>query len=198
MKFIGITGGVGAGKSTVLDLLKNNFNCRVLLADTVAADLLTPGHDCFDRVVALDWPSSILTKDGIIDRPLMASFLYNSQKLRDQVNAIVHPAVKDEVLSQVQAEKDRGAIDYFFFEAALLIECGYGELVDQMWYIYADDEIRRKRLKDSRGYSDDRVDVMMASQLSDQDYRAGSDTVIDNGGSQKNTLDQLRQALDLL
>ena len=51
MYFIGITGGVGAGKSTVLNLLKENFNCKILLADEVAAELLTPGHDCFDKVV---------------------------------------------------------------------------------------------------------------------------------------------------
>ncbi len=189
---------MGAGKSTVLDLLKNNFNCKVLLADTVAADLLTPGHACFDRVVALDWPETILTAEGIIDRPKMAAFMYNSKELREGVNALVHPAVQEEVMSQVEAAAKTGELDYFFFEAALLIECGYKKLVDTMWYIYANPDIRRQRLASSRGYSDERISSMMASQLSDQAYRAGTDLVIDNSGSPEDTLRQLRKALNKL
>ncbi len=198
MYFIGITGGVGAGKSTVLSLLEKIANCRVMLADQVAADLLTPGHDCFDKVVALPWPKPILDEAGFIDRPIMARFLYSSEELRQAVNAIVHPAVEAEVLHQVEIEKNAHNIEYLFFEAALLIECGYGTLVDEMWYIYARPQVRRERLKASRGYSDERIDAMLASQLSDQEFRGQADRVIDNSDTEEETLSQLKEAIAAL
>lgn len=195
MKFIGLTGGVGAGKSTVLSILKDNYKCKILLADEVAAELMTPGHKCFDDVVALPWSEAILTAEGIIDRPKMARELYNSKELRAAVNAIVHPAVWDQVQNEVEEEKDKHNIEYFFFEAALLIECGYGKICDEMWYIYADENTRRVRLKESRGYSDERIDSMIKSQLSDEEFRAGTDYVIDNSGTKENTLEQIRGIL---
>ena len=195
MYFIGITGGVGAGKSTVLTLLKENFNCKVLLADEVAANLMTPGHQCFDKVVALNWPESILDADGQIDRPKMARFMFENNDLRQQVNSIVHPAVEAEVLNQVEQERRSHNIEYFFFEAALLIECGYGKLVDEMWYIYAREDIRAKRLMSERGYSMERIENTIASQRRDASFREHADRIIDNSGDKAKTLSQLRQIL---
>lgn len=195
MKFIGITGGVGAGKSTVLSLLKDNYNCKILLADEVAAELMTPGHDCFDKVVALPWPESILSCEGIIDRPKMAKFLYASDSLRESVNGIVHPAVWDEVQNQVEMARKEHKIEYFFFEAALLIECGYGKICDEMWYIYTDLSVRRSRLKESRGYSDERIDAMLFSQLSDEIFREQTDYTIDNSGKSEETFSQIKDIL---
>ena len=193
MKFIGITGGIGAGKSTVLSLLKENFNCKVVLADEVAAQLMTSGHKCFDEVVALGWPTSILDASGEIDRPLMAKYMFADDELLKGVNSIVHPAVEKEVLNQVEQEKEKHNIEYFFFEAALLIECGYGKLVDEMWYVFATVEIREKRLMESRGYSKERIANMIACQRSDESFRANCDFVIDNSGSPQETLEQLRK-----
>ncbi len=195
MRFIGITGGIGAGKSTVLSLLRDNFNCKVLLADEVAANLMTPGHSCFDDVVALPWPESILDEDGNIDRPLMAQYMFADDGLRQQVNEIVHPAVENEVLNQVEIEREKHNIEYFFFEAALLIECGYGKLVDEMWYIYADENVRTKRLMESRGYGVERIKNTIMSQRSDASFREHADRVIDNSGDKEQTLLQLRHIL---
>jgi len=195
MLFIGITGGIGAGKSTVLSLLKENFNCKVLLADQVAADLMKKGQDCFDKVVALPWPSSIVGDHGQIDRPLMAKYMFADDSLRTQVNKIVHPAVEKEVLNQVEMERKKHKIEYFFFEAALLIECGYGKLVDEMWYIYASEEVRAKRLINSRGYTKDRIEKTILSQRSDSSFREHCDRVIDNSGTTEQTLEQLRNFL---
>ena len=191
MKFIGITGGVGAGKSTVLTLLKENYSCEIMLADDVAKLLMEPGHDCFDRVVALDWPTPVIDETGQINRPLMAQMLYASVDLRLKVNSIVHPAVQDYVLNKVEEARNNHNIEYFFFEAALLLECGYDKLCDEIWYIFADSMIRRERLKQSRGYDDARVDAMLKSQLSDEQFRAKSTVVIDNGHSKEETLSQI-------
>ena len=195
MKFIGITGGIGAGKSTVLSLLKENFNCKVVLADEVAAQLMTSGHKCFDEVVALNWPTSILDESGEIDRPLMAKYMFADDELLSGVNSIVHPAVEKEVLNQVEEEKEKHNIEYFFLEAALLIECGYGKLVDEMWYIYASPEVRESRLMESRGYSKERIENTFKVQRSDASFREHCDHVIDNSGTKDETLAQLRALL---
>ena len=195
MRFIGITGGIGAGKSTVLSLLRDNFNCKVLLADEVAAELMTAPNKCFDEVVALPWPESIVGQDGQINRPLMAKYMFADDNLRAQVNNIVHPAVEKEVLNQVEKERGLHKIEYFFFEAALLIECGYGKLVDEMWYIYASEDVRVQRLMESRGYSKERIENTIASQRSDSSFREHADRVIDNSGDKEQTLRQLRQIL---
>ncbi len=195
MKFIGITGGIGAGKSTVLSLLKENFNCKVLLADEVAADLMRAGKECFEAVVALPWPESIVGPDGQINRPLMAKLMFADDELRVSVNNIVHPAVEKEVLNQVEEERKKHNIEYFFFEAALLIECGYGKLVDEMWYIYADENVRTKRLMESRGYGVERIKNTIMSQRSDASFREHADRVIDNSGDKEQTLLQLRHIL---
>ena len=195
MKFIGITGGIGAGKSTVLSLLKENFNCKVLLADEVAADLMRAGKECFEAVVALPWPESIVGPDGQINRPLMAKLMFADDELRISVNNIVHPAVEKEVLNQVEEERKKHNIEYFFFEAALLIECGYGKLVDEMWYIYADENVRTKRLMESRGYGVERIKNTIMSQRSDASFREHADRVIDNSGDKEQTLLQLRHIL---
>ena len=195
MKFIGITGGIGAGKSTVLSLLKENFNCKVVLADEVAAQLMTKGHKCFDEVVALNWPTSILDETGEIDRPLMAKYMFADDELLSGVNSIVHPAVEKEVLNEVEEEKEKHNIEYFFLEAALLIECGYGKLVDEMWYIYASPQVREKRLIESRGYSKERIENTIKAQRSDESFREHCDHVIDNSGTKEETLSQLKVLL---
>ena len=195
MKFIGITGGVGAGKSSVLSILEKNYNCKILLADEVAKELMTPGHDTYERVILLPWDRKILNHDGTIDRTQMAAAMFSNEEMREYVNSIVHPAVEFEVLNQVQAAKKDHNIEYFFFEAALLIECGYGKLVDEMWYIYTADEIRRERLKKSRGYSDKRIDDMMASQRSDSSFRENCQVVIDNSGTEDETFEQIKKVL---
>jgi dephospho-CoA kinase len=195
MKFIGITGGIGAGKSTVLSLLEENFNCKVVLADQVAADLMMAGQECFNRVVALPWSESIVGDDGQINRPLMAKLMFASEDLRKRVNEIVHPAVEKEVLNQVEEERRKHNIEYFFFEAALLIECGYGKLVDEMWYVFASEDVRAKRLMESRGYSMERIENTIKTQRSDASFREHADVVIDNSGDKEQTLAQLRQIL---
>ena len=86
-------------------------------------------------------------------------------------------------------------MDYFFLEAARLIECGYRSVVDEMWYIYCDLAVRRERLKKSRGYSDEKIDSILSSQLTEAEFRSGSDVIIDNSGNLEDAYRQIREAL---
>ena len=199
MHFIGITGGVGAGKSTVLNILRDicKDKCEIIEADRLAEELMSPGHECYEKVVALDWPESILAEKNI-DRQKMAQYMYADVSLLQAVNDIVHPACKVEILRRVDRAREEGKIDYFFLEAALLIECGYKEVCDELWYIYADEDIRRERLKASRGYSDEKVDSIMAKQLPEDVFKAKCDRLIDNSTDEIMTRKQVLELLGSL
>ncbi len=194
MRTIGITGGVGAGKSELLAYIEKNYNSRILLADTVGHLVKEPGQPCYEKLVAL-LGKEILFPDGQIDRKAMAEKIFADPELLGKVNGMIHPAVETYILEQIHLEQMRGTLDFFFIEAALLIECGYEDKVDELWYIYADREVRARRLKASRGYSDEKIQEIMDSQLSEEEFRRHCQVVIDNSGSLQDAYRQIDEIL---
>ncbi len=197
VKAIGVTGGVGSGKSEVLGLLKEICNCKVIMADDIANILKLPGQPCYQPVVDL-LGEEILSNGGHIDNRKMAALIFPDQVLLKQVNDIIHPAVKDYILREIKAERDRDEVDFFFVEAALLIECGYRSILDELWYVYADEETRIARLKDSRGYTQEKARGIIASQLSEDEYRSNCDWVLNNSGSIAQTQILLKEHITCL
>lgn len=194
MKVIGITGGVGAGKSSVLKYIEENVRCEIIYADSLAATLQKKGQVCYDKLISL-LGEEIIGTDGEINRPKMAEIIFGDDKLLEAVNNIVHPAVEQFIRDRIEYLRNNDIVDFLFIEAALLIECGYKEIVDEMWYIYASEDVRRKRLKQSRNYSDEKIDSIMESQLSEDKFRAGSDVVIDNSKDMEDTILQIEDNL---
>ncbi|MBO6239444.1 MAG: dephospho-CoA kinase [Butyrivibrio sp.] len=193
---IGITGGVGAGKSTLLSYIKENYNCLVILSDDVANEIKKKGYPAYESLVeALG--CGILAPDGEIDKALMAKTIFNDKNKLKTVNNILHPAVNQYIINIVDDERKNGAYDFVFVEAALLIENGYDKIVDEMWYVYADEQTRRIRLKASRGYSDEKVTDILKSQLSDEAFRKHCDFVIDNSGENKKAFSEIDNRLQL-
>lgn len=180
--FIGITGGIGAGKSEIMQYIARHYPCEIYLADEVAHLVKQPGTACYSALVRL-LGEDIVSSDGQIDRLKMAERMFGDAELLGRVNAVVHPAVRDFLLDRLEKARAKAETELFIVEAALLIECGYGSLVDEMWYVYADEKTRRERLKAARGYSDEKIDSIMGSQLSEQEFRENCDFVIDNSGS---------------
>ena len=179
MKVIGITGGVGAGKSEILSYLKEHTNCRIIMADKVAHELERRGNVCYDKIVAL-LGHEILAENSEIDKGRMAVRIFADEALLKQVNEIVHPAVKTYITAAIDEERKACRYDYLFIEAALLIEDGYDSIVDEMWYIHTDDDVRRDRLRTSRGYTDEKIDNIMRGQLSKEEFFGHCSVVIDN------------------
>lgn len=200
MKIIGVTGGVGSGKTELLHYIEKNYRCRILLADEASHEVMQKGGRIYEPLVAL-LGSSVLDSSGEINRKEMAARIFSHEELLGRVNALIHPAVREFILEAVAEEREKAtadaddAVDYFFLEAALLIECGYRSVVDEMWYIYCDLAVRRERLKKSRGYSDEKIDSILSSQLSEAEFRSGSDVVIDNSGNLEDAYRQIREAL---
>lgn len=194
MMIIGITGGVGAGKSNVLQYMQENYRCRMILADNVGNQVKLPGEICYNQLVEL-LGSDILDENGFIDKNRMAEAIFSDKNVLEKVNAIIHPAVKDYILTEIEKEKQLQNYDFFFVEAALLIECGYGAHVDELWYIYASEDVRRRRLKLNRGYTDEKVSQIMSGQLKEEEFRANCQVVIDNGSDFSNTKKQIDKIL---
>ncbi len=194
MKIIGITGGVGAGKSRILDFIKDNYNSYIILADDLAKDLCLKGQRCYEPLINL-LGSSVISENGEIDRRVMADMIFEKPELRELVNSIIHPAVLNFILEKIDQLKALETVDYFFIEAALLIECGYKKIVDELWYIYASEDVRRNRLRESRGYSDEKIDNIFKSQLSESEFRENADFVIDNSGSVDDSFQMIRERM---
>lgn len=189
MKIIGITGGVGAGKSQILSYLQTTYGARVLAADAAANALKQPGQCCYQPIVSL-LGEDILTQEGLIDNGKMAAAVFADKEKLAAVNRIVHPAVREYILREIKRARREGAA-YFFLEAALLIEEHYDEVVDEMWYIDTSDEIRRRRLRDSRGYTDEKITAIMKSQLPRTAFCDACDFVIDNSHTFEETKKQI-------
>ena len=183
---IGITGGIGAGKSTVLQDLADRYHASVIQADLVARDLMQPGGRTYEPLLGL-FGRKILAPDGTIDRPVMARAMYASADLVRAVNAIVHPCVKEEI----RAQRDAARTPVVVIEAALLEEGGLIPLCDTVWFVYADPDTRIRRLMASRGYSPEKCRLVMRSQKSDAAFRAVADHTIDNSGSPEKTKRQI-------
>jgi dephospho-CoA kinase len=138
----------------------------------------------------------ILAPDGQIDKGRMAQKIFADAALLAQVNGLIHPAVKDFLLERLSEAKKKGSTELFFVEAALLIEGGYGSLVDEMWYIYTAEDVRRKRLKEARGYSDEKITQIMERQLKEEKFRENCDFTIDNSGSFSDSCRQIKEKLE--
>ena len=195
MRLIGITGGVGSGKSQVLSFIREHYRCRRYLADEVAHIVQGKGQVCYEEILSL-LGRDIVGADDEIDRKKMASKIFADEALLDKVNEIVHPRVEAFIRERIAEAKEQGDVELFFIEAALLIEAGYGHIVDEMWYIYTREDVRRQRLKESRGYSDEKISQIMANQLSEEEFREKCDFVIDNSGALEDTHLAIKQRLE--
>lgn len=180
MKIIGITGGIGAGKSTVLNLLRESYGAYIVETDKLAHQLMMPGHNAYHEIVKV-FGRGILQLDKTIDRSKLGAIVFQDEQALQQLNKIVHPAVKDFILQDIKNKREQGQISYYVIEAALLIEDGYKTICDELWYIYAKQEKRIQRLMAGRGGSREKWEQIIASQSSEQYYREHCNVVIDNG-----------------
>lgn len=193
MKFIGLTGGVGAGKTTVLKAMKQMYRVHILIADEIAHEQMEPGTMCYKRLHEAFGSCDIWRENGSINRSKLAQLLFSDEEKRRTLNGIVHPAVKEYILGEVEKERQKGYYEYVILEAALLIEDHYDTLCDELWYVYASEQTRKKRLMADRGYTVEKVERIFAAQLSDEVFRKYCSVVIDNDRDEQYVLEQIKQ-----
>lgn len=194
MKIIGITGGVGSGKSSVLSYLAEQYNAYICQADHVAWELQMPGEVCYRQILNA-FGKGILHPDGTIDRQELGRIVFADKKRLLELNGIMHPAVKDRIRMFIEEQK-KIETSIFVLEAALLLEEHYDEICDEMWYIHTSEPVRRDRLKQSRQYTDERIDQILSSQMKEEVFEERCDRIIENSGSFEETIRQIKEIME--
>jgi dephospho-CoA kinase len=192
-KVIGVTGGVGAGKSTVLNILKEEHQADIILADEVAHTLMKPGQECYKQIVQA-FGEEILADDGKLDKAKVSELIFNDADKKSQMDGIVHPAVRVEIEKLVA----NSSSELVVIEAALLVESGYRDICDEYWYVYVSTQERVKRLYEQRGYSEFKSYSIIFNQLTPEEFERNCDVVIDNGGTIEETRAQVQEFLQKL
>lgn len=196
---IGVTGGVGAGKSTVLDILKNEYNAHVILSDDVAKKLMEPGMASYEAVVSF-FGEEILTagKDSEIDRNALAKIVFNDEEKLKTLNSLTHPKVKEEISHLINTYYSEDPDGMIVIESALLIDAGYRNIVDEVWAVIAEPEVRISRLMETRGYSKERSLDVMDKQKSNEVFIKKSDFAVHNSGHIDDTRRQIAERVKYL
>lgn len=193
MRIIGITGGVGAGKSTVLDILEKQWGAFVIQADKVGHLVMEPGEVCYVPVIQL-LGKEIIKEDKTIDRRRVSDVVFFQAELLEKLNGIIHPAVKCWILEKLEDQRRKGR-ELCVVEAALLLEDNYQEFCDEIWYIHTDKEVRIRRLMESRGYTRKKAEGIIANQAPEEFFRSHADYVIENNEDLENTRLQIQEGI---
>ncbi len=180
---LGITGGAGSGKSTIVEYIKQMVPTVFLHCDVIAHKLMEPGGASYFALVEEFGEGILEDTEGVlrsISRPKLSQIAMATEETRKRLNQLTHPLVQQEVereLERLTREDFRGVA---MIEAALLIEAGYKSICDYLWYVHAPLEHRIRRMKEKRGYSDEKIANILAGQLSEEEFFAEADVIIEN------------------
>lgn len=175
---IGIYGGVGSGKSVVLQYLKERYGAMVIGMDETAHALYEKGKEGYAAVLSL-LGTGVLNEDETLNRRKMADLLYNNPDLLKTLNARIHPLVYREVEQRIREALPGSTL--IAVETALP-SLDRSDSIDEIWYVYTPKELRAERLKKNRGYTDERIREIMEQQPEERDYAALSDWILENTG----------------
>ena len=185
MKVIGLTGGIGSGKSTVAGFLAE-LAAVILNADEVGHKALKPDTEIWRQVVAA-LGSQILTPDGNIDRKKLGNIAFSDPESLSRLNQIMHPRMYDMVKAQLEEYRRQG-VGIVVLEAPLLLEASWAPLVDEVWVTTAPEATVLKRLEERTGLSQAESLARLRSQLSSEERGRQADVVINTDCD----LDELR------
>ena len=185
MKVIGLTGGIGSGKSTVADFLAE-LGAVIIDADEVGHEAFPPESEGGRRAVAA-FGQEILAPDGSINRRKLGDMVFGNPKALSRLNRIMHPLMYDMVKAKIEEYRRKG-VAVVVLEAPLLIEAGWTSLVDGVWVVVASEAAVLTWLEERTGLSREESLARIRSQLSSEERIKHADVVIDNDGD----LDELK------
>jgi dephospho-CoA kinase len=190
MLTIGLTGGIGSGKSTVAKIL-GEFGAPIIDADKVAHTTYALGGAAYDAVVAA-FGATILAPDRTIDRGKLGAIVFGNPDQLNKLTSIVWPATFQSIRAKVNDLRASGAKTPIIVEAAILIEANWQPLFDEIWLVRASRQAVIDRIERQRGLKPAETEARIHAQLSDQEREKYASLVIDNNGS----LDELREVLN--
>jgi dephospho-CoA kinase len=186
---VGLTGGIGAGKSEVAKRLAE-LGAVVIDSDWLAREVVATGTEGLAEVVA-EFGAEVLGPDGALDRPALGRLVFQDEAARRRLEAIIHPRVRARTAELVAA----AALDAVVVnDVPLLVEAGLADRYNLVVVVLADEATRVRRLVEGRGMAPDEARARIAAQATDEQRRAVADVVLTNDG----TVEQLRDQVDAL
>lgn len=179
MFVIGLTGCAGSGKSYVAKCIEEAFDIPVIDSDTECRMLQKPGTEVFSQIVRA-FGEKYVTPDGALDRGKLAGLVFSDPAALAKLNSLTHPATIlriRELIGEYDAQGKRAVI----VESALAEQAGYRQFCDVLWLVYAPLEDRIERMREIRGYSEEKIASVIASQMRQEDMMAACERVIYNG-----------------
>ncbi len=182
MKIIGLTGGIGSGKSTAAKILAE-FGAKVIDADKVAHEVFNPGTEGLQKVVET-FGNVVLKANGEIDRKKLGEIVFNDPSALSTLNEIIHPRAYELTKSRLEKFRNQG-VDVVVLEVILLVEAGWDHLADEIWVTVASENTVVNRLQESRGLTKEEILTRIHAQTPNNERIKHADVVIENDGSYK-------------
>jgi len=189
MRTVGLTGGIGSGKSTVSAMLRE-LGATVIDADQVARDVVAPGSPALQDI-ARRFPG-VVDAQGRLDRAALAARVFADPSERRALEAITHPRIRAEVARRQQALA-RSGVPVAIYDAALLIENGLHHGLDGVILVSAPEAVQRARLAARDGLDEAAVSARLAAQMPLADKRVHATWEVDNGGTLEETRTQVQR-----
>ncbi len=189
MKIIGVTGGIGSGKSTVSRTLRD-LGAAVVDADILAKSVTTVGSEAVNELVKY-FGNDIIRESGELDREKLASIAFGDQVKLHALNSITHKHIVERIRDTIEVLKSTAKWDFIVIDAPIPIEKGFLDLADEVWVVIADRETRIKRVMDRSGFTYEAVTDRINAQMCDEEYLRIADEVIYNNG----TVEELEQTV---
>lgn len=192
MKRIGLTGGIGSGKSTVAAILAEH-GFPIIDADKIAREVVEPGQAALAEL-ALTFGDDILNEDGSLNRQALANVAFVNEENRQALNNITHPRINartEELFAEAEAAGKEAAV----WDMPLLVDQGYQDRVDIVIVVDVDAETRLKRLVGSRGLDEADARRRIASQIDDETRRKAADFIVDNNGERAALEPQVKEII---
>ncbi len=186
---LGITGGVGSGKTTVLKYFQEKYHAEIIEMDQVGKAISSPGQRAYQKIIDTFGSEIKYSYGEEIDRAKLSKLVFQDKKKLEQLNQIIHPLVKEFVLEKIKEARQKNK--FLILESAILFEAGYETLCDFICYIYADETVRYQRLLESRGYTEEKTKNIIKNQKSVAYYKEHCDFIFDNSQTKETTYQQI-------
>lgn len=193
MFVLGVTGGIGSGKSEVTCYLRDHLDASVCQADNIGAELQKKDGPAYAPIVRA-FGEDILCEDGALDRKRLASIVFNDPEQLEILDDIVHPLVEN-YIQNMMAKSRREEKKIFVVESAILIEVGYKQFCDEVWFVKAPESVRIRRLTEARNMTEKQASAIMNRQMSDAEYEKNCDYTIKNNADLKTLFKRIEKRL---
>jgi len=194
MKVIGVVGGMGSGKSTVVQIISEFSKAYIINADHIGHTILKKGHRGYLPVVE-HFGTEVIGEDGEINRSVLGKIVFSDVVKLQALNLISHPLIYEYIEQEINIILQQGAYEYIIIDAALLIEIGLRSLVDEVWGVYAPLEVRIQRVMLRNGFTKQEAIKRISSQLTWDEMEKNIDKQIDNSREVSYTKEQILSLL---